>query len=50
MAEKPDSLFLVGNGFDIAHGIPSGYNEFRKDIQKRLNFGMKGYIWKIWTI
>ena len=24
------SLFIIGNGFDIAHGIPSKYNDFRK--------------------
>lgn len=26
------SLFIAGNGFDIAHGIPSKYSEFRKYI------------------
>ena len=26
------SLFIAGNGFDIAHGIPSSYSEFRKYI------------------
>lgn len=26
------SLFIAGNGFDIAHGIPSNYSEFRKYI------------------
>ena len=24
------SLFIIGNGFDIAHGIPTSYTEFRK--------------------
>jgi len=24
------SLFIIGNGFDIAHGIPTAYKEFRK--------------------
>lgn len=24
------SLFIIGNGFDIAHGIPTTYNDFRK--------------------
>jgi len=24
-----DTLFIVGNGFDIAHGIPSKYSDFR---------------------
>ena len=23
------SLFIIGNGFDIAHGIPTAYKEFR---------------------
>lgn len=26
------SLFIAGNGFDIAHGIPSKYSDFRKYI------------------
>ena len=28
------SLFVIGNGFDIAHGIPSKYSDFRKYIVK----------------
>lgn len=28
------SLFIIGNGFDIAHGIPSKYNDFRKYLVK----------------
>ena len=28
------SLFIAGNGFDIAHGIPSKYNDFRDFIIK----------------
>lgn len=28
------ALFIAGNGFDIAHGIPSKYSEFRKYIIK----------------
>lgn len=28
------SLFIIGNGFDIAHGIPSKYSDFRKYIVK----------------
>ena len=28
--ENVDSLFIAGNGFDIAHGIPSKYSEFRR--------------------
>lgn len=26
------SLFIIGNGFDLAHGIPTKYNDFRKYI------------------
>ena len=25
-----NSLFIIGNGFDMAHGIPTAYKEFRK--------------------
>lgn len=28
------SLFIIGNGFDIAHGIPSKYSDFREYIVK----------------
>lgn len=33
--EKIDSLFIAGNGFDIAHGIPSKYSEFRNYLIKK---------------
>ena len=29
------SLFIAGNGFDIAHGIPSKYSDFRKYLVER---------------
>lgn len=35
IVEKIDSLFIAGNGFDIAHGIPSKYSEFRKYLIKK---------------
>ena len=28
------SLFIIGNGFDIAHGIPTKYHDFREFIIK----------------
>ena len=28
------SLFIIGNGFDIAHGIPTKYSDFREFILK----------------
>ena len=29
------SLFIIGNRFDIAHGIPSKYSDFRKYLVKK---------------
>ena len=29
------SLFIIGNGFDIAHGIPSKYSDFRKYLVRQ---------------
>ena len=26
------TLFIIGNGFDIAHGIPTKYSDFREFI------------------
>ena len=26
------SLFIIGNGFDLAHGLPTAYNDFRRYI------------------
>lgn len=39
--EKTDSLFIAGNGFDIAHGIPSKYSEFRKYLIKNYPDALK---------
>ncbi len=42
------SLFIVGNGFDIAHGIPTKYSDFRRSslriILMHLNIVMKLYL------
>lgn len=29
------ALFIIGNGFDLAHGIPTRYSDFRKFIVKK---------------
>lgn len=31
LLEKADehTLLVIGNGFDLAHGVKSGYNDFR---------------------
>lgn len=26
------TLFIIGNGFDLAHGMPTQYSDFRKFI------------------
>lgn len=49
----PDTLlFIIGNGFDIMHGVPSSYYNFRDTIGKNniLRFILEAYIRKddIW--
>lgn len=44
---NPDAaLFIIGNGFDLMHGIPSSYNNFRDTIGKNniLRFTLENYI------
>lgn len=44
---NPDSsLFIIGNGFDLMHGIPSSYYNFRDTIDKSdiLRFTLENYI------
>lgn len=33
--EKPTKLYIVGNGFDLWHGIPSGYWNFKEYVRQR---------------
>lgn len=35
------TLFIAGNGFDIAHGIPSKYSEFRKYLIRNYSDALK---------
>ncbi len=30
---KPTSLYIIGNGFDLWHGIPSGYEHFKEYVR-----------------
>ena len=39
-------LFIVGNGFDLAHGIPSRYNPDFKNIAERIE--QLSYFWDIY--
>lgn len=40
------SLVIIGNGFDLMHGVKSSYHEFQKTIGKRsdLRFYMENYL------
>lgn len=29
-----NKLFIIGNGFDMAHGLPTSYNDFREYLIK----------------
>lgn len=44
--EIDTSLFIIGNGFDLMHEIPSGYSNFRDSISKNsiLKFTLETYI------
>lgn len=28
------NLFIIGNGFDLAHGLATKYNDFKEYLQK----------------
>jgi len=32
---KPTKLYIIGNGFDLRHGIPSHYEDFREYVRER---------------
>ena len=46
--EKPiidkDTLVIVGNGFDLAHGIPSSYYSFKKSVKGLAKVALELYI------
>lgn len=31
---KQDTLYIIGNGFDIAHGLKTTYNDFKNWLEK----------------
>ncbi|MBP1970754.1 hypothetical protein J2Z83_002890 [Virgibacillus natechei] len=35
MNKEPTTLFIIGNGFDLYHGVKSSYYEFRDFLKKR---------------
>ena len=32
---RPTKLYVIGNGFDRWHGIPSGYSQFKEYVRRR---------------
>jgi len=46
LSNPDDTLFIIGNGFDLMHGIPSSYYNFRDTIGKSniLRFTLETYI------
>lgn len=52
LTNSSTSLFIIGNGFDIMHGVPSSYYSFRDSIGRNniLRFTLETYIKKddIW--
>lgn len=44
--EADISLFIIGNGFDLMHGVPSSYYNFRDSISKsnRVRFTLETFI------
>jgi hypothetical protein len=32
---RPTKLFIIGNGFDLWHGIPSSYSQFKEYVRRR---------------
>lgn len=35
MTMQPKTLFVIGNGFDIAHGLPTKYSDFRDYLMQK---------------
>lgn len=46
LLETDTSLFIIGNGFDLMHGVPSSYYDFRDSIGKDniLRFTLETFI------
>lgn len=43
MLKEIQTIVILGNGFDISHSIPSGYNDFKNYIKKKYNFDEKDF-------
>lgn len=42
-----DTLFIIGNGFDLMHGVKSGYDSFRDFLGKRSS--LRNWLEQFWT-
>jgi hypothetical protein len=46
MAQQSTTLYIIGNGFDLLHGVKSSYSMFREYLKRRdkaLSFEMDTY-------
>lgn len=41
-------LFIIGNGFDLAHGIPSTFNHFKEYLRYNYSYDYSGYSVDLW--
>lgn len=39
-----NTLFIIGNGFDLMHGVPSTYRDFEKTVGGSLRFCLETYL------
>lgn len=44
---KQDTLYIIGNGFDIAHGLKTTYNDFKNWLEK---LGFRSFVKRMETL
>lgn len=44
---KMDKLYIIGNGFDCAHGLPTKYSDFRKYVVSQIPDGSDYYYYSV---
>ena len=40
-------LYILGNGFDVAHKLPTAYLDYRKFLKGSIEIKISVYVWKI---
>lgn len=38
-----ENLFIIGNGFDLAHGLPTSYGDFKKFLYSKYNLSKQSF-------